>query len=123
MKKIFLLVFLLSSCVIDRLHKIAIIKNLSNKNITVVFDSSDTISDRILFYGSKYNVVADSSMTINTLGYPFEKINFFIFDTDSVYNNINRGNVNGIVKKSFLKKINTSIESLKRNDTIIYNEK
>ena len=119
MKKIFLFIFLLSSCV-DKLHKIAVVKNQSNKNITVVFEPIDSISDKTLFYGSKYKVNAKSSREIYDLGYHFEKIHFFIFNDDSVYNNINKGKVKGIVEKSFLKKVTVSSDSLKKNDTIVY---
>lgn len=104
----------------DSIHRIAVIKNKSDQNITVLFQSADSINDKTLFYGGKVTVFADSISTLYSMAYNFKKMNFFIFDNDSVYNNINHGNINGIVKKSFLEKITISADSLKKNDVIIY---
>ena len=119
MKKILCLSLILSSCVMDRIHKIAVIKNESGKNITVMFETFGSIDDTTLFYGSKFTVNADSTQELKTMGY-FETMNFFIFNDDSVYNNIKQKKIKDIVKKSFLKKISISMDSLKINDTIIY---
>lgn len=119
MKKILCLSLILGSCVIDSIHKIAVIKNESGKNITVMFETIDSIDDTTLFYGSKSTVNTDSSEELYTMGY-FENMNFFIFDYDSVYKNIKQQKIQGIVKKSLLKKISKSMDSLKINDTITY---
>lgn len=120
MRKIFPLIFLLSSCVMDKVHQLAVIKNESSKSITVIFNPTDSIDDETLFYGSKYTINADCCKGIYVLGYNYKKIHFFIFETDSVYNNINNEKIKGIIKKSLLQKITVSMDSLKKNDTITY---
>lgn len=120
MKKLFLLIFLLNSCVIDRINRIAVIKNLSNQNIVVVFEPTDSLDDETLFYGSKYPVYIDSSTEIKALSYQYDKIYFFVLNYDSVYNSIKDKNIKGIVKRAFLKKITADTDSLKNNGMIIY---
>lgn len=103
----------------DKLHELAVIKNNSNKSITVVFTQNDSLDDNTLFYGSKYTIPADSTEGIYVLGYNYKNVNFFIFDTDSVFASINNQEVEGIIEKSFVKKIVIPIESLSKNDTVI----
>lgn len=119
MRKLLVFVILLNSCVSDKLHELVVIKNMSSKTVTVIFSHKDTISDSILFYGSKYTIASDSIESIYVLGYNYKDVNFFVFDTDSVYASINNREVKGIIEKSLLKKISIPTENLSKNDTIV----
>jgi hypothetical protein len=121
MKKIIPFLLLFTSCVTDTVHPIAVVKNISKQDIIVTFQRGDSINDKSLFYGSKYFISVDSSKSIFVLGYPYNEIHFFIFQADSVNKNIAEGKVEGIIKKSLLQKLFFLSDSLKKNDTIIYN--
>ena len=77
MKKVFYFSLILSSCVMDSTHRIAVIKNESKKNIVVMFQPSDSLDDETLFYGGKVTVLADSTEELYSMGYNFQRVNFF----------------------------------------------
>lgn len=114
---------IINSCVFDSLHKFVVFKNQSNSDVIVVYSINDTITDDVLFYGSNREFKANSVEDWFESKMKFNKLNFFIFNRDSVIKYEKQKQVSGIVKNSFLLKITVTNESLKRNDTVTYKGK
>ncbi|HSC55398.1 MAG TPA: hypothetical protein VLC98_17320 [Phnomibacter sp.] len=110
---------LLSSCVIDQLYKIAIVKNDASYDISVIYTTQSEISDEELFYMGTQSVPAKAEIVVNgnSTG---EGLYFFFFNEDSVYKYIKSGQKQGIVKQSFLKKVFHAYDDASKIDTIIY---
>lgn len=124
MKKIFVIfILVLTSCVLDPPKpKIALVKNLSNTNLVVIY-GEDSITDNYLIYGIKHHIPADSMNTIygpvpNTSSN--KKISFYFFNSDTIYRYIKANIKTGIYSKSFLKKYTVESNKIGGSDTIFY---
>ena len=106
MNKIYLsLLFFLSACVYDKLDRIIVIDNQSKFDIVLVY-GSDYIDDEKLFYGRKYPIKMDTIQAI--YGPPLKDscptYSVWIFKSDSVFQQIKLGIIQGIYEKSILEK-------------------
>ena len=119
MKKIFLFLFVLGSCM-DKIERIAVVKNESKKSIILMW-GMDSVTDKILYYDRKYEIPKDSCQVLISMT-KFNIVTFYIFDKDSVSKYLSLKEINGIVKRSFLKKIMITHDSLRVNDTVIFKE-
>ena len=122
MKRIYMLFFIIVSCRMDSVEQIAIIKNLSNKNI-IFFQGTDTLTDDDLFFGSKFYIKPHKNDTIYggyiSLLTNKENEYFYILSYDS-FKKYNINEHNGIVRNSFLKKIVIPVDSLTNNKILYY---
>ena len=102
---------------------IAVIKNVSNKNVIVMDDSDSNISDSRLAYSSQFYVKMNSTSEIfvpyilsNSKG----KVYFFVFDQDTAFKMMKSKEIEGISKRTFLKRYMVDKEALEKVDTIVY---
>lgn len=93
-----------SACVSDHQQKVITIKNNYEKNIVIIYSEDSIISDSDLFYNSKYSIKKKETVTIKSLGVPVDNFFLYVFNEDSVYDNIKEGNKIGIYNKSILAK-------------------
>ena len=114
-----IILFLFSSCVFDHFNKIVLIKNQSPNNIIAVYGDIAP-NDKRLFYGTKYNINANSVQEIIGPSYKGDSLFVWLYNADTVYSLIKMNQINGIVEKSFIKKHALSVDSLKLNRIIIY---
>lgn len=123
MKKLFIIVvFVLYGCPMDAVHQIATIKNSSAEDILVMttFDDSTMINDDMLYYGGSFLIQKDSSESMYTSAYTKNYIGFYFFNARSVINDKRNKKMEGIVNRSFLKRMIIPKASLKEDKLIIF---
>jgi len=109
-------VFWLVSCVVDRVQEIAIVQNKSKKTVLVAFFNSRPVSDKDLFNPNWEQLAPDSTTVL--VSWPTDTCYVYICTEDSIDYCRKNNLVDGIIKKSLLKKYMVTNEN--RSDTLIF---
>lgn len=121
-KKILKLFCFLSivGCVMDRLNKNIVIKNETNKRITIfMIPKNYLINDTIIYYTSGYEILPNSTKDLYTMTSKKKDMEFYIYSSDTIYSFIKIKKIDGIAEHGLLKKFFKSKEDLEKNDTLI----
>lgn len=116
MKKFFIIaVFVLYGCPMDAVHQFAEIANSSPEDILVstTFDDSTMIGDDKIYYGNTLLIKKDSSERMYSSAVAKNYISIYFFNAQSVIYDRKNKDMDGIVKRSFLKRIDIPKISLK----------
>lgn len=110
------------SCVMDYNPKMFNIINKYKSDVIICISHDSLFTDSNLFYGPKISIRPNEVIAYH--GVSLEN-NFFVFlfDADSVDSNIKNNRLKQITQKSFRDKYLISKDSLKKDDTLVLDER
>jgi len=134
-KKIYLIAFaimLLNSCVIHTIQSFCVVKNMSNRTVTVYFSNYQILDSSILaeqLHDSSFAFKKFSSGDVMKNKYTFlgsnknkEKLYAFFLDQDSINKYFQLPLSNNLIQKSLLKSQEVDIRNFNSRDTLYYVE-
>lgn len=113
----------------DQLEPFCLIKNNSNRKITVRFSNVDTLDLSILYEGWNSSIEPNSVSLANKYSGKYQKkyyegndkvLYMYILDQDSALKFYKQKDTVNIIKKSFLQRQTVDVRNLNEKDTLVY---
>lgn len=124
--------FFFPSCVMDSFEYFCLIKNTSKRNITIRFSNSEILDTSILFHenwglsiNSNYTQRVNKDLDIlhkEIYRGNYKKLYLFFLDQDTLLQLYKKGEMNNIIKQSFLQRQLVDVNNIKETDTLFYTE-